>query len=140
VGPDALGARILAGGIDFVLLGAIDVIVLWLTVRICTLTFGEVLTLPLVPLVAFFLLIDIGYLLLFTATSGQTLGKMAAGLRVVAGTGEEYDERLSLRQAFVRSLATVPSVLALGAGFLPALGAGRLTLHDRLSHTRVVRA
>jgi len=35
---------------------------------------------------------------------------------------------------------TVPSVLALGVGFVPALVGDERALHDRLAHTRVVRA
>ena len=133
-------ARAAAGAIDLLLLGGIDLLVVWLTVRLCALTFGQALTLPLVPLVAFCLLVDVGYLLLFTATTGQTLGKMAAGLRVVGAAPDAGLEPLSLRQAIVRSLATVPSVVALGAGFIPALGGDGLAVHDRLAHTRVVRA
>lgn len=140
-----LGARAFAGAIDLILLTGIDAAVIWLTARVCALAVGQLLTLPLVPLVAFVLLVDVGYLLLFTATSGQTVGKMAARLRVIDAqpTDAVPDPRrvpLSFRQAAVRSLATVPSVVALGTGFLPALGEGRQTLHDRLAHTRVVRA
>jgi uncharacterized RDD family membrane protein YckC len=133
-------ARAAAGAIDLLLLGGIDLLVVWLTVRICAVTFGQALTLPIVPLVAFCLLVDVGYLLLFTATTGQTLGKMAAGIRVVAAEPDAGREPLSLRQAIVRSFATVPSVVALGAGFIPALGGDGLAVHDRLAHTRVVRA
>ena len=144
--------RLVAAGIDLALLGGIDLIVVSLTLKICALAFGDVLTLPLLPLIAFFLLVDAGYLLLFTATSGQTLGKMATHIRVVDSTNEANHagdlndatdaapEPLSLRQAVIRSLVTVPSVLALGAGFLPALGGGGLAVHDRIAHTRVIRA
>jgi uncharacterized RDD family membrane protein YckC len=133
-------ARAAAGTIDLCLLGGINFVVAWLTVRLCAVTLGQVLTLPLVPLVAFFLLVDVGYLFLFTATTGQTLGKMAAGIRVVAQGPDAGLEPLSVRQAIVRSFATVPSVVAFGAGFLPAIGGEGLAVHDRLAHTRVVRA
>jgi uncharacterized RDD family membrane protein YckC len=140
-GDDAgLWARAAAGAIDVLLLGGIDLVVVWLTVRLCAVTFGDVLTLPLVPLVAFFLLVDVGYLFLFTATTGQTLGKMAAGIRVVGSAPGAEDEPLSARQAIVRSFAAVPSVAAFGAGFIPAIGGEGLAIHDRLAHTRVVRA
>jgi uncharacterized RDD family membrane protein YckC len=133
-------ARAAAGTIDLCLLGGINFVVAWLTVRLCAVTLGQVLTLPIVPLVAFFLLVDVGYLFLFTATTGQTLGKMAAGIRVVAQGPDAGLEPLSVRQAIVRSFATVPSVVAFGAGFLPAIGGEGLAVHDRLAHTRVVRA
>jgi uncharacterized RDD family membrane protein YckC len=45
-----------------------------------------------------------------------------------------------MRQAAYRSVLALPSVLALGAGFLPALVGDERALHDRLAHTRVVRA
>jgi uncharacterized RDD family membrane protein YckC len=133
-------ARAAAGAIDLLLLGGIDLVVVWLTVRLCAVTFIEVLTLPVVPLAAFVLLVDVGYLFLFTATTGQTLGKMAAGLRVVGSPVGSEVGPLSLRQAIVRSFATVASVLAFGAGFIPALGGEGLAVHDRLAHTRIVRA
>jgi uncharacterized RDD family membrane protein YckC len=133
-------ARAAAGAIDLLLLAGIDLAVAWLTVRLCAVTFGQVLTLPLVPLTTFLLLIDVGYLFLFTATTGQTLGKMAAGIRVVAQGPDAGLEPLSVRQALVRSFATVPSVVAFGAGFIPAIGGEGLAIHDRLAHTRVVRA
>lgn len=140
-----LAARAVAGAIDLVLLTGIDVAVISLTARVCALAVGQVLLLSAVPLVTFMLLVDVGYLLLFTATSGQTLGKMAARLRVVdAQSPEALTDTarvpLTFRQAVVRSLVTVPSVVAFGTGFLPALGGERLALHDRLAHTRVVRA
>jgi uncharacterized RDD family membrane protein YckC len=133
-------ARAAAGTVDLLLLAGIDLAVAWLTVRLCSVTFGQVLSLPLVPLTAFFLLVDVGYLFLFTATTGQTLGKMAAGIRVVAQGPDAGLEPLSVRQAIVRSFATVPSVIAFGAGFIPAIGGEGLAIHDRLAHTRVVRA
>jgi uncharacterized RDD family membrane protein YckC len=114
----------------------------WFTLRACELDVSEFRQLSLVPLVAFLFVIDAGYLLMFTAAVGQTLGKMAAGIRVI-GTdddGEDVEGRLPVGQAMLRELLTVPSVLALGAGFLPALvGQGR-AVHDRLAHTRVIRA
>jgi len=141
-GEDRAGmlARAAAGVIDLFLLAGIDLAVAWLTARLCAVTLGQVLTLPLVPLTAFFLLVDVGYLCLFTATTGQTLGKMAAGIRVIAQGPDAGLEPLSVRQAIVRSFATVPSVIAFGAGFIPLIDGQGLAVHDRLAHTRVVRA
>jgi uncharacterized RDD family membrane protein YckC len=130
-------ARVKAALIDFALLACINFGVVWLTVRVCALTMGDVLVLPIVPMVGFLALLNVGYLLLFTASSGQTLGKMAAGIRVV---GEGDDDALSFRQAAIREVVSLPSVVALGAGFFPALSGSGLALHDRIAHTRVVRA
>lgn len=138
-GDVGIAARATAAAVDLLVLGGIDLVVLWLTARICGVGFDGIFTLPFVPLIAFFLLVDVGYLFLFTATSGQTLGKMTAGLRVVPEDDASAQEPVSLRQAIVRAIATVPSVIALGAGFLPALAGRGLAVHDRLAHTRVVR-
>lgn len=133
-------ARAMAAGVDLLVLGGIDAVVLFMTARITGIGLDRVFSLPFVPLLAFFVLIDVGYLFLFTATSGQTLGKMSAGIRVVPDDDSAEEEPLSTRQAIVRAMATVPSVFALGAGFLPALAGRGLAVHDRLAHTRVVRA
>jgi uncharacterized RDD family membrane protein YckC len=135
-----IGARASAAAVDMLVLGGIDLVVLWLTARICAISLGSVFSLPFVPLIAFFVLIDVGYLFLFTAASGQTLGKMTAGIRVVGESDAPDPEPISARQAIVRALATVPSVAAFGAGFLPALAGQGLAIHDRLAHTRVIRA
>jgi uncharacterized RDD family membrane protein YckC len=105
------------------------------------LTVAQAATLPMIPLAAFVLMVVVGYLLLFTAAGGQTLGKMACGLRVAdAQEDGRAAEPVTPRQAFLRAVITVPSVLALGAGFVPALVGDGRALHDRLSQTRVVRA
>jgi uncharacterized RDD family membrane protein YckC len=138
-GEAAAGSRAAAAMVDLLLLGAIDLVVIWLTARVCAIGPAEVFRLPLVPLLAFFALVDVGYLFLFTATSGQTVGKMTAGIRVVPDDASD-EAPLSMRQAAVRAIATLPSVAALGAGFIPALAGQGLAVHDRLAHTRVVRA
>ncbi len=138
-GPRVAGRRLAAAAIDATLLGGISVAVLWATLRVCDLGLGEAATLPIVPLAAFLLLVAAGYLLMFTVAGGQTVGKMLMRLRVV-GSEEDGHESLTPRQAAVRALLTMPSVLVLGLGFLPALAGHGQTMHDRLSHTRVVPA
>jgi uncharacterized RDD family membrane protein YckC len=132
--------RIAAAGIDLMFIGSLNAAVIWLTLERCDLTFSEVTLLPILPIAAFLFLLDGGYLLMFTATNGQTIGKMAAGIRVVGDSDGAGDERVSFGQAFIRAVLTFPSLLAFGAGFLPALLGKHLALHDRFSHTRVVRA
>ena len=66
---------------------------------------------------------------------GQTVGKMATGIRVVA----EDDRDVEPAKAIQRTLAALASVATVGIGFAPALFAGdRRTLHDRVAGTRVV--
>lgn len=133
--------RLGAAAIDAAVLGGIGVAGFWLTLRWCDLSLGQAGVLPIAPLVAFFVLIALGYLLMFTAAGGQTIGKMVLGLRVVGDLpDDETADRPSLRQACYRALLTVPSVFALGIGFVPALFGKGLAVHDRLAHTRVVRA
>ena len=137
-----IGARLAGGALDLLLLGAIDFIVLYFTLRICDLTFAQTRTLPLAPFLSFLAILNGGYLAAFVAASGQTIGKMAAGTRVVsADSALRLSERVTFEQAVLRAAASVVSALALGLGFLPALFSGeRRTLHDRLADTRVVRA
>jgi uncharacterized RDD family membrane protein YckC len=141
--PAGVIGRSTAAILDASFLAAVSSAVLWITMQVCGLTMADLPALPLLaalPLVLFLLMIDFGYLALFTAAGGQTLGKMAARIRVIgtsAATGQ--DERLDIPRAAFRSVVALPSVLALGAGFLPALGGDRRAVHDRLAHTRVVR-
>jgi uncharacterized RDD family membrane protein YckC len=136
------GARLAGGAIDLLLVGGMDLAVLYLTLRVCDLTFGEVAALPVAPLVAFLVLLNGGYLSTFVAATGQTIGKMAAGTRVVpADSGTSAHDRVTFGQSSLRAAAYVVSALPLGLGFVPALAGGdRRALHDRLADTRVVKA
>jgi uncharacterized RDD family membrane protein YckC len=129
--------RLAASAVDALVLGAVWAGVMWITLRWCELTFAQAAALPLVPTAAFLLLIGVGYLLLFTVAGGQTLGKMACGLQVVAAVPGDTAP-LTLQHATTRALSTIPSALALGLGFLPMFLGDRRALHDRLSGTRVV--
>ena len=109
---------------------------LYFTLRLCGLTAAEAGQLPLLPLAAFSLLLNGGYFVAFTAVGGQSIGKMALGIKVVT----REDESVPIGRAALRTLAYLVSALPLGAGFLPGvISADRLALHDRLAHTRVVR-
>jgi uncharacterized RDD family membrane protein YckC len=133
--------RLEAAFVDLLFLGTLNIAIVWLTLQKGGLSLGQIDLLPVLPLGAFLFVLNASYLLTFTATNGQTIGKMAAGIRVVAGTPDSqvYD-RVTLKQAVLRALLTFPSVLVLGAGFFPALLGSHLALHDRFTHTRVVRA
>jgi uncharacterized RDD family membrane protein YckC len=139
-GIDRVGAarRLGAAALDALFVGALATFLVWVTLRWCDLPFARAGVLPLAPMAAFMFLIVVGYLLLFTAAGGQTLGKMAAAIRVVGD--DDGDETLTVGQAAARSVLAVPSVVVLGAGFVPALIGDERAVHDRLAHTRVVRA
>lgn len=126
------GTRIAAAAIDAAVLGSIAAVVVVFTMQLAQLPLAQVTVLPLIPLFGFFALIGVGYELMFTAYNGQTIGKMLMGLKVVSSE----DDRVSLRQAALRAVSMLP----LGAGLLAAFVGPGLAVHDRLSHTRVVRA
>jgi uncharacterized RDD family membrane protein YckC len=133
--PGSAGDRLAAAALDHVILGGIDAAVVYLTLRMAELAMADWLTLPLAPLAAFLVLLKVAYFGAFTAIGGQTIGKMAMGLRVVTDEGGPLDGACAVR----RTLAGAVSTAALGLGFVPALiGTERRALHDRLTNTRVV--
>lgn len=137
--PVAAGvvARMCAVAIDLVVLAGIDLLVVYFTVKICGLTAAEIGILPKGPLVAFLLVQNAGYLVAFTA-GGQTLGKMAAGIRVVPSNP---NDPLDLAHSIVRTAVWVVLAVPAGLGFVTALfSRDHRGLHDRCAGTRVVRA
>ncbi len=135
--PASMGARLAAAAVDLVILAAIDLVVVYFTMQICGLTFADLAVLPKGPLLAFLLVQNGGYLVAFTA-GGQTLGKMAAGIKVVP-TGS--DATLDLGHSVLRTLVWAALVVPAGLGFLTAFFShDRRGLHDRCAGTRVVRA
>jgi|SRR5687768_4113481 len=87
----------------------------------------------LIGYLAFIGLVYAGY---FTGTTGQTLGKMAAGVRVVDAAGQPP----GYARAFARAVIGTVGVLAIGGGLVPMLfDPARRALHDRMFRTRVVK-
>ena len=128
------GRRVAAGLIDHAILFGIDATVLYFTARMAGLGQAELHLLPIVPMAIFLGLLKVSYFTAFTAIGGQTIGKMALGIKVIAESGT-MDSALAIR----RTLAGVLSLLPVGLGFLPAFfGNDRRALHDRLTGTRVV--
>jgi uncharacterized RDD family membrane protein YckC len=128
--------RALAAAIDFAIIAGIDAVIVSFTLRLCGLTLSDLSVLPAVPLAAFFGLMNGGYFAAFTAAGGQTIGKMALGLRVV----DTRDGPVGAGSAVLRALGCLVSVVSLGLGFLPALaGQGGRALEDRLADTHVIR-
>jgi uncharacterized RDD family membrane protein YckC len=135
--PAGVAARATAAAIDLAILAAIDVVVVYFTVQICGLTWADLGVLPKAPLVAFLLVQNGGYLVAFNA-GGQTIGKMAAGIRVVP-TGERTS--IDVAQAFLRTAVWMVLAVPAGLGFATALlSRERRGLHDQFAGTRVVRA
>jgi uncharacterized RDD family membrane protein YckC len=142
VRPAPAGRRILAALIDLAIVLGIDVAVLYFTLKLCELplTTAGVLELPIVPAAVFILMLDAGYAIAFTAAIGQTIGKMATGLKVLHVRDDDLDDgQPNFGFAILRTAAYVASALPAGLGFLPGLvGRDRRALHDRLAETRVV--
>jgi uncharacterized RDD family membrane protein YckC len=121
--------------IDHGLLLAIDGIVIYFTLRLTSLTLADWRVVPAVPLLTFLVGLKLAYLSAFTFAGGQTIGKMAAGIKVVA----DDDHPLDPWQVVQRAVVGVASLVALGTPFLMALAdPARRGLHDRVAHTRVV--
>ena len=130
-----LGARFAAVVTDMLILAAIDAIVVYLTLQICGIGFQDLRILPRAPLLAFLLVQNGGYLVVFTA-GGQTLGKMAAGIKVVSS---EPRSSLDVGRAFVRELLWLVLAAPAGLGLLTVLSRDHRGIHDRFAGTRVVR-
>ena len=132
-----VGSRVLAVMIDVLILAVTDAVVVYFTMQLCYLTIEDLWMLPKGPLIAFLFVQNGGYLVAFTA-GGQTLGKMAAGIRVVQC---DSDASRDLGHAFLRTLMWVVLAVPAGLGFLSAvLPRDHRGLHDRFAGTRVVRA
>jgi uncharacterized RDD family membrane protein YckC len=139
-------ARAGAGLIDVIVLGAIDGAVIFSTLRLLEVPLAQIWSLPLVPFSVFLVLLNGGYLAVFTTAGGQTIGKMLTGIKVVADTpddagGAQVTHSVSLAASVLRATAYLVSLLPAGLGFAAILfdSDGR-ALHDRLAETRVVKA
>ena len=133
-------ARLMSGAIDLLLLGSLDIGVWYLTMRLAGLELSEIRILPIIPFAAFLAVLNGGYLVLFTLAGGQTIGKMATGIKVINADEAAPTDRVPLPQAVVRSVAVLASLLPAGVGFLPGVfSADKRALHDRIANTRIVR-
>jgi len=129
-----LARRAAAGLIDLAILFGIDLVIVYSTLQMSSLTLSDWSLLPVAPMLAFLVLLKLSYFGAFTAACGQTIGKMAMRIKVVAD-----DATLDPGRAARRTLVSVVSLLAVGTGFIPALiDPDRRALHDRIAGTRVV--
>ena len=127
----------IAAAVDSVILFAIDLVVIYFTMQICGVGIAEFGLLPKGPLVVFLVVQNVGYLVAFTA-GGQTLGKMAAGIKVVS---EDAEVALDIGCALKRTMMWLVLAFPAGLGLLSTLfDHDHRGLHDRFAGTRVVRA
>jgi uncharacterized RDD family membrane protein YckC len=135
--PAGFLPRAVATVIDLLLLLTVDVIVIYFTLKICRLPIADWALLPKAPLLTFLLMQNGGYIVAFT-TTGQTLGKMIAGVRVLA---DDDDRAPDVGRSTMRAALWMILALPAGLGLLSAaLSSDRRGLHDRFAGTRVVRA
>ena len=130
------GERVLSGLIDLAFVSLIQFTLFYLTThlvaqRLVALPTSAVVSMSLVGLV-----LAASYFLFFWSLSGQTLGKLLTGGRVVTTA----DGPLGFRRASTRLAGMVVSVLPLGAGFFGLwTDIERRGWHDRIAGTKVVR-
>jgi uncharacterized RDD family membrane protein YckC len=129
-----IARRAAAGLVDVAILLGIDFVIVYSTLQMSSLALADWALLPTAPMIAFLGLLKLSYFGVFTAACGQTIGKMAMRIRVVAD-----DAPLDPARAARRTLVSAVSLLAVGTGFIPVLvDPDRRALHDRLAGTRVV--
>jgi uncharacterized RDD family membrane protein YckC len=133
--PALVTERLAAGALDTALLTALFGGVVYFASRAAQVAVPRLL--PSWPFLAGYLaflgLVYAGY---FTGTTGQTLGKILVGLRVVDGSGQPP----GFLKAFVRAAVGTAGLALAGLGAVPMLlDPARRGLHDRLLKTRVVK-
>lgn len=132
--PAQPGERALAALVDASLLGGLYCVVVYFASRAAQTSPGALF--PAWPwLAAYLALLGLAYAGCFTGITGQTPGKMWAGLRVVDGAGRAP----GVWTATLRAAAALVGMGLAGAGLVPVLvDPARRALHDRLLGTRVV--
>jgi uncharacterized RDD family membrane protein YckC len=133
--PARIVERLAAAALDFALLAGLFGVVVYFASRAAQVSMPRLL--PSWPFLAGYLaFLGLAYAGFFTGTTGQTVGKLVAGLRVVDAAGNPP----GFMKAFLRAaLGTVGIALAgLGAAPMFTDPAGR-ALHDRILKTRVVK-
>ena len=133
------GERVLSGLIDMTFVSLIQLTLFYLTTHLVAQRLGALPTSALVAMGLVGSVLGAGYFLFFWSLSGQTLGKLLTGGRVVDGRGGGGGA-LGASRAALRLVGAVLSAVPLGAGFLGLwTDTERRGWHDRLAGTKVVR-
>jgi uncharacterized RDD family membrane protein YckC len=132
--PARATERLRAAAVDTLLFGALSAVVVYFTGRAARVELAALLS-GWPGLASYLGLLALFYAGYFTGTTGQTPGKLLAGLRVVDAAGRPPGYLRAMARAFVGLLGTG----LVGLGLLPmAFDPAARTLHDRLFRTRVV--
>jgi uncharacterized RDD family membrane protein YckC len=141
---DALGAfglasaaeRVFSGFIDLAFVALIQLTLFYLTTHLVSQRMGALPQSALMSMALVGAVLAAGYFLFFWSLSGQTLGKLLTGSRVVSTRGGT----LGLGRSALRLVAVLVAALPLGAGFIGLLtDSGRRGWHDRIAGTKVIR-
>ncbi len=133
--PALLQERLQAAAVDLALLAAVWTVVVYFASRAAHVPLGSLR--PSWPwLVGYLAFLGLVYASYFTGTTGQTLGKMVMGLRVLHASGRPP----GYLRSFLRAAMGGLGILTVGLGQLPVMfDPARRALHDRLFGTRVVK-
>jgi uncharacterized RDD family membrane protein YckC len=128
--------RVVSGAIDLVFVGLIQLTLFYLTTHLVAQRVGALPQSALVAMGLVGAVMGASYFLFFWSLSGQTLGKLLTGSRVVDRRGGA----LGFGRAAMRLAAAVVAALPLGAGFI-GLWTDRehRGWHDRIAGTKVIR-
>lgn len=128
--------RILSGFIDLAFVSLIQLTLFYLTTHLVAQRLGALPQSALVAMGLVGAVLAAGYFLFFWSLSGQTLGKLLTGSRVVDRKGGA----LGFGRAALRLFATLLAALPLAAGFIGLwTDAERRGWHDRIAGTKVIR-
>jgi uncharacterized RDD family membrane protein YckC len=135
-GMASAAERILSGLIDLLFVGLIQLTLFYLTTHLVAQRVGALPSSALVAMGLVGAVMAAGYFLFFWSLSGQTLGKLLTGSRVVDRRGGA----LGFGRAALRLAATLVAALPLGAGFIGLwTDPERRGWHDRIAGTKVIR-
>jgi uncharacterized RDD family membrane protein YckC len=135
-GMASAAERILSGLIDLVFVGLIQLTLFYLTTHLVAQRAGALPSSALAAMGLVGAVMAAGYFLFFWSLSGQTLGKLLTGSRVVDRKGGA----LGFGRAALRLAATLVAALPLGAGFIGLwTDPERRGWHDRIAGTKVIR-
>ena len=130
------GERILGGIIDLAFIALIQLTLFYLTTHLVAQRLGALPSSALVAMGVVGGVLAASYFLFFWSFSGQTLGKLLTGGRIVDRRGKA----LGFAHAGMRLFGLFLAWLPLGAGFVGIwTDSGRRGWHDRIAGSKVVR-
>jgi uncharacterized RDD family membrane protein YckC len=136
IGLASVFERVFSGFIDIAFVSLIQLTLFYLTTHLVAQRLGALPGSALSAMGVVGAVLAAGYFLFFWSLSGQTLGKLLMGSRVVDRRGGA----LGFGRAALRLAATLLAILPLGAGFVGLLtDPERRGWHDRIAGTKVVR-